>query len=69
MANERARQLRVGPTDAERTLWRRLRALKTDGCHVRRKVPIDHLIVDVACWSARLVIEGDGEPPTPPREG
>ena len=60
MANERARQLRVGQTDAERKLWRRLRVLKTDGFHFRRQVPIDHLIVDFACLSARLVIEVDG---------
>jgi len=60
MANERARQLRVGQTDAERELWRRLRVLKTDGFHFRRQVPIDHLIVDFACLSARLVIEVDG---------
>jgi very-short-patch-repair endonuclease len=60
MANERARQLRAGQTDAERKLWRRLRVLKTDGFHFRRQVPIDHLIVDFACLSARLVIEVDG---------
>jgi len=34
--------------------------LKTDGFHFRRQVPIDHLIVDFACLSARLVIEIDG---------
>ncbi len=34
--------------------------LKTDGFHFRRQVPIDHLIVDFACLSARLVIEVDG---------
>ena len=60
MANERARQLRGDQTDAERKLWRRLRVLKTDGFHFRRQVPIDHLIVDFACFSARLVIEVDG---------
>ena len=60
MANERARQIRVGQTDAERKLWRRLHVLKTDGFHFRRQVPIDHLIVDFACLSARLVIEVDG---------
>jgi very-short-patch-repair endonuclease len=59
MANERAHQLHVGQTDAERTLWSRLRVPKTDGFHVRRQVPFDHLIVDFACVSARLVIEVD----------
>src|ERR1700754_199373 len=60
MANERARQLRTNSTNAERKLWRFLRSLKDSGFHFRRQVPIDHLIVDFACYSARLVIEVDG---------
>src|SRR5947209_14998135 len=40
-------------------MWRELRALRTDGFHFRRQVPIDHLIVDLPV-SARLVIEVDG---------
>ena len=60
MANQRARRLRSDPTEAEKKLWWRLRALKRDGFHFRRQVPIDHLIVDFACYSARLVIEVDG---------
>jgi very-short-patch-repair endonuclease len=59
MANERARQLRSNSTNAERKLWRFFRALKSQGFHFRRQVPIDHLIVDFACYSARLVIEVD----------
>ncbi|HEU5016343.1 MAG TPA: DUF559 domain-containing protein [Pseudolabrys sp.] len=47
-------------TDVERKLWWRLRTLKRDGFHFRRQVPIDHLIVDFACYSARLVVEVDG---------
>jgi very-short-patch-repair endonuclease len=60
MTNERARRLRGNQTDAERKLWWRLRVLKREGFHFRRQVPIDHLIVDFACYSARLVIEVDG---------
>ena len=60
MANERARRLRSNSTNAERKLWRFLRSLKAQGFHFRRQVPIDHLIVDFACYSARLVIEVDG---------
>jgi very-short-patch-repair endonuclease len=60
MANERARRLRTNQTDAEKKLWWRLRVLKREGFHFRRQVPIDHLIVDFACYSARLVIEVDG---------
>jgi very-short-patch-repair endonuclease len=60
MANARARQLRSNQTDAERKLWAQLRLLKAQGHRFRRQVPIDHLIVDFACFSARLVIEVDG---------
>jgi very-short-patch-repair endonuclease len=60
MANERARRLRSNLTDAEKKLWWRLRALKREGFHFRRQVPINHLIVDFACYSARLVVEVDG---------
>ena len=60
MANQRARALRTNQTDAERKLWRELRQLKPLGFHFRRQVPIDHFIVDFACYSARLVIEVDG---------
>jgi very-short-patch-repair endonuclease len=60
MANERARRLRGNQTDTETRLWWRLRVLKREGFHFRRQVPIDHLIVDFVCYSARLVIEVDG---------
>ena len=60
MANLRARQLRSNQTDAERKLWYELRTLKEYGFHFRRQVPIDHFIVDFACFSARVVIEVDG---------
>jgi very-short-patch-repair endonuclease len=60
MANERARQLRTNSTDAERKLWQSLRRLKSRGFHFRRQVPIEGLIVDFACYSARLVVEVDG---------
>ncbi len=60
MANQIARTLRKNQTIAERKLWQNLRLLKSEGFHFRRQVPIDHLIVDFACYSARLVIEVDG---------
>jgi very-short-patch-repair endonuclease len=60
MANENARRLRSNLTDAERKLWWHLRPLKQIGFHFRRQVPIDHFIVDFACFSARVVIEVDG---------
>jgi very-short-patch-repair endonuclease len=60
MANDRARVLRSNQTNAEKRLWRQLRLLKIHGLHFRRQVPVDHLIVDFACFSARMVIEVDG---------
>jgi very-short-patch-repair endonuclease len=50
----------MNSTDAERKLWWHLRPLKRKGLHFRRQVPIDHMIVDFACHSARVVIEVDG---------
>jgi very-short-patch-repair endonuclease len=58
--NQIARKLRTNPTDAEKKLWRSLRQLKSRGFHFRRQVPIDGMVVDFACYSARLVIELDG---------
>jgi very-short-patch-repair endonuclease len=60
VANQIARTLRRNQTDPEYLLWRELRQLKKEGFHFRKQVPIDHFIVDFACFSARLVIEVDG---------
>ena len=60
MANRYARTLRSAATPAERVLWQQLRALKAEGCHFRRQVPLAGYIADFACHSARLVVELDG---------
>ncbi len=60
MADERARNLRKNPTEAEKRLWRYLRSLKGEGFHFRRQVPLGRYIVDLCCHSAKLVIEADG---------
>ena len=60
MANERARSFRKRPTIAEARLWKELQALRAQGFHFRRQVPIDNFIVDFACFDQRLVIEVDG---------
>jgi very-short-patch-repair endonuclease len=60
MADERARSFRKRPTAAEARLWKELRALRPQGFHFRRQVPIDDFIVDFACFDQRLVIEVDG---------
>ena len=56
----RARELRLGATDAERLLWSRLRLRQLKGFRFRRQHPIDHYIADFACIDARLVVELDG---------
>jgi very-short-patch-repair endonuclease len=58
---QRARELRREQTEAERTLWRHLRANALDGLHFRRQQPIAGFIVDFYCHSVRLIVEVDGD--------
>jgi very-short-patch-repair endonuclease len=55
----RARRLRREMTDAERAMWRLLRALAPEA-RWRRQVQIRHFITDFASHRAKLVIEVDG---------
>jgi very-short-patch-repair endonuclease len=55
----RARELRRNSTEAERRLWRALRA-KLPGRKWRRQMPVGPYFVDFACFGERLVIELDG---------
>ena len=55
-----ARKLRRNQTDAERTLWFRVRDRRLMGFKFRRQVPVDRYIVDFCCEESRLVIECDG---------
>ena len=57
---DRARNLRQKQTDAERTLWRHLRARHLQGWRFRRQHPIGSYIVDFVCTDARLIVELDG---------
>ncbi len=57
---DRARRLRREQTDAERTLWRRLRARQLSGVKFRRQYVIDRFIVDFCCPEHKLVVELDG---------
>ena len=59
LLKDRARNLRVNMTDAERVLWSRLRRRQL-GCQFRRQFPIPPYIVDFVCIEARLIIEADG---------
>jgi very-short-patch-repair endonuclease len=54
-----ARQLRKSMTDAERTLWRRLR-FEQLGAKFRRQHPIGPYIADFVSLAPALVVEVDG---------
>ncbi len=56
----RARALRKVSTDAERLLWRHLRARRLAGFKFRRQEVIGPYIVDLVCLETRLIIEADG---------
>ena len=54
------KKLRQQSTDAERMLWKYLRAHRMAGYKFRRQVVIEPYIVDFVCLEARLIVEADG---------
>ncbi len=56
----RARHLRREGSQAERLLWRALRAKRLGGCKFVRQEPIGPFFVDFVCRARKLVIEIDG---------
>jgi very-short-patch-repair endonuclease len=52
-----ARRLRRDIAEAERALWRRLRARGLEGAKFRRQTPVGPFIVDFFCVEARPVVE------------
>jgi len=56
----RARQLRRRATQAEKMLWKHLRARQLEGVKFRRQEPIGQYIVDFVALEKKLVIEVDG---------
>ncbi|MGB3897510.1 MAG: DUF559 domain-containing protein [Mesorhizobium sp.] len=56
----RARQLRHGDNMAEAILWTELKASKLGGHKFVRQMPIGPYFADLACRSAKLIIELDG---------
>ncbi len=54
------RKLRKEMTDAERILWRVLRAKQMAGFKFRRQHPYNDFILDFVCLERRIVIEVDG---------
>jgi very-short-patch-repair endonuclease len=59
-ARDNARALRRSQTDAEKRLWKHLRAGQLDGFKFRRQHPIPPYIADFYCEAAKLVVELDG---------
>jgi very-short-patch-repair endonuclease len=55
-----ARKLRRDQTDAERTLWAKLKSKQLGGAKFRRQQPIGPYIVDFVNFDGRLVVEIDG---------
>jgi very-short-patch-repair endonuclease len=60
MASDFARSLRRDMTDAERNLWKHLRAHRFAGEKFRRQEPMGPYIVDSVSHRSRLIIELDG---------
>ena len=63
-----ARALRRRSTDAERTLWRFLRARQLGGLRFRRQHPVGDYIVDFVCLENAVVIELDGSQHSEPMQ-
>ena len=57
---DRARRLRAESTDAERKLWKYLRAKRFGGFKFRRQHPIGPYFADLCCVTGRLIVELDG---------
>jgi very-short-patch-repair endonuclease len=56
----KARQLRRRATEAEKVLWKHLRARQLEGVKFRRQEPIGQYIVDFVALEKKVVIEVDG---------
>jgi very-short-patch-repair endonuclease len=56
------RRLRRHQTDAERSLWFKLRDRRLGGWKFRRQMSLNGFVVDFCCPDAKLVIELDGGP-------
>jgi len=55
-----ARKLRRNETEAEKKLWRALRARQFLGLKFRRQSPVAGFIADFLCEEMRIIIEADG---------
>lgn len=58
---ERAKALRMNPTQAEKKFWDILRKKQILGLRFKHQHPINRFIADFYCHKIKLVIEVDGE--------
>ncbi|MCJ7596571.1 MAG: DUF559 domain-containing protein [Desulfobacterales bacterium] len=54
------KSLRKRLTDAEKVLWKHLRAKQLQGLKFRRQEPVGKYVVDFVCYQKRIVVEVDG---------
>jgi len=55
-----ARKLRQSQTDAEKTLWARLKNKQLENVKFRRQQPLGSYIVDFVSFERKIIIEVDG---------
>lgn len=55
-----ARALRRNSTDAERLIWRHLKARQLEDLKFRRQEQIGRFITDFVCYEKGLIVEADG---------
>jgi very-short-patch-repair endonuclease len=70
---DKARELRVGQTEAEQAAWSLLRSLRLKGFKFRRQHPVGPYIADFCCPQHRFIVELDcsvhGQPSQANRDG
>jgi len=57
---QRAKELRKNSTDAERLLWKHLKAKQFGGLKFRRQEQIGHYIANLVCYEVSIIVEADG---------
>ena len=55
-----SRKLRRNSTEAEKFIWKHLKAKQLDGLKFKRQTPIGKYVVDFVCFEKNLIIELDG---------
>jgi len=55
-----AKGLRKRSTEAEITIWQKIRSKQLNGHKFKRQQPIGNYIVDFVCFDRKLIIEIDG---------